>query len=300
MSYYQFNRQEILRKAKEKYSKEKAAEYYLQNKEVIKEKARNRCKDFPEEEKDKIKEYQKKRYQELIQYKKEALKNKLINLSVFNIIMSEKTSNFNNIKINKKEFRKSKQAVDLDSVITGKIVVSDKFKHSEESFKYFIGYQEDEIVKPLCIILPQMNGYIKYFGNGGENMSLSIKNNEVWEKYEDIWNLIRKKLNIKFHSQPIYENKYLKAKIREFDGNIKTNFLGNNLPKENTYYTCIACITVGPVLKMNKKNYPQVYLEECKYKVKKIHTPRFKNIELESDSESDAETDLESNTTTEN
>ena len=131
-------------------------------------------------------------------------------------------------------------------------------------------------------------------------MSLSIKNNEVWEKYEDIWNVIKNKLNIKFHSQPIYENKYLKAKVREFDGNIKANFLGNNLSKENTYYTCIACITVDSVLKINMKNYPQVYLEECKYKVKKIHTPRFINIELESDPEADVETDLESNTTTEN
>ena len=79
MSYYLFNlkkRQETLRKAKKKNSKEKAAEYYLQNKEVIKEKARNRYKNLSEEEKNKIKEYQKKRYQEWIQYKKEALKNK--------------------------------------------------------------------------------------------------------------------------------------------------------------------------------------------------------------------------------
>ena len=75
MSYYLFNKQEILEKAKKRYSKEKTA-YYLQNKEVIKEKARNHKKNLSEEEKNKIKEYQKKRYQELIQYKKEALKNK--------------------------------------------------------------------------------------------------------------------------------------------------------------------------------------------------------------------------------
>ena len=84
MSYYWFNRQEILQKAKERYSKEKAAEYYKQKK-VIKEKSRNCYKNLSEEEKNKIKEYQKKRYQELIQYKKGALKNKLINLSVGNI-----------------------------------------------------------------------------------------------------------------------------------------------------------------------------------------------------------------------
>ena len=54
------------------------------------------------------------------------------------------------------------------SVNTEHIVISDKFKHSDDGFKYFIGYQEDEIVKPLCIILPQMSGYIKYFENGGK------------------------------------------------------------------------------------------------------------------------------------
>ena len=78
---------------------------------------------------------------------------------------------------------------------------------------------------------------------------------------------------------------------------IKTNLLSNGLPKENTYYTCIAGITIDSALIMNKKNYAQVYLEECKYKIKKIKTPRFINIELETDSESDAETDSEVDTT---
>ena len=131
-------------------------------------------------------------------------------------------------------------------------------------------------------------------------MFFLIKNSEGYEKYEDILNVIKNKLNIKFHSQPISENKHLKAKVWEFDGSIKTNFLGNNIPKENTHYTCIACITVVSVMKMNKKNYPQVYLEECKYNVKKINTPRYINIELESVPESDIETDLEPNTKTEN
>ena len=76
MNYYWFDRQEILQKAKEKYSKEKAAKYYKQNKEAIKEKSRGLYKNLPQEKKDKIKEYQRKKYQELVQYKKEALKNK--------------------------------------------------------------------------------------------------------------------------------------------------------------------------------------------------------------------------------
>ena len=138
--------------------------------------------------------------------------------------MGEKTLKFNNIRLNKKEFHKSKEPIDLMSVNVDQIVVSDKFKHNNEGFKYFIGYQEGEIVKPLCIILPQMSGYIKYFKNGGKNMSFLIRDNEVWEKYEKIWYVIKNKLSIKFHREPIYEQKNLKARVREFDGVIKTNF----------------------------------------------------------------------------
>ena len=76
MTYYWFNRQEILQKAKEKYSKEKAAEYYKQNKEAAKEKSRDCYKNLSQEEKGKIKQYQRKKYQELVRYKKEAFKNK--------------------------------------------------------------------------------------------------------------------------------------------------------------------------------------------------------------------------------
>ena len=68
--------------------------------------------------------------------------------------MGEKTLKFNNVKVNEKEFYRAKKAIDLDLVDTGKIVISDRFKHSEDGSKFFIGYQEDEIVKRLCIILP--------------------------------------------------------------------------------------------------------------------------------------------------
>ena len=154
------------------------------------------------------------------------------------------------------------------SVKVDQIVVSDKLKHNNKGFKYFIGYLEGEFVKPLCIILPQMSGYIKYFENRGKNMFFFIKDDEVWEKYEKNWDLIKNKLSIKFHRKPVYEYKYLKAKVREFDGVIRTNCLGNDVPKEYMRYTCIACITIDSVMKIDKKNYPQVYLEECKYRVK--------------------------------
>ena len=104
--------------------------------------------------------------------------------------MNKKTLKFNNIKLNRKEFHKSREPIDLVSVDLDQIVVSDRFKHNDEGFKYFIGYQKGEIMKPLCIILPQMNGYIKYFENGGKNMSFMIKDDKVWDKYDKIWNVI--------------------------------------------------------------------------------------------------------------
>ena len=210
--------------------------------------------------------------------------------------MSEKTLKLNNIRLNEKEFHKSKQPVDLMPVNVYQIVVSDKFKHSNQGFKYFIGYQKYEIVKPLCIILPQMSGYIKYFENGGKNMSFLIKDDEVWDKYDKIWDVIKDKLGIKFHSEPVYEYKYLKAKVREFDGVIKTNFLGNDMPKENMHYICIACITIDSVMRMDKNNQPQVFLEECKYRVKKIQMSRFISAKLESDLESDSKVESKSKT----
>ena len=109
------------------------------------------------------------------------------------------------------------------------------------------------------------------------------------DKYNEIWGVIKKKLKIKFHSKPVYDEKHLKTKVREFDGVIKTNLLGYYMPKENTHYTCIACITIDSVIKMEKKNYPQVHLDECKYKTRKIQMSRFINTELDSDLQSDAE-----------
>ena len=156
--------------------------------------------------------------------------------------MSEKTLKFNNIRLNKKEFHKSKKPIDLMSVNVDQIVVSDKFKHNNEGFKYFIGYQEGEIVKPLCIILPQMSGYIKCFENRGKNMSFFIKDGEVSKKYEQIWDVLKNKLSIKFHSKPLFEKKYLKVKVIEFDSVIKTNFLVNEAPKENITYFVYAYI----------------------------------------------------------
>ena len=104
--------------------------------------------------------------------------------------------------------------------------------------------------------------------------------------------IIKNMLKIKFHSMPVFHEKYIKAKVREFNGVIKTNFLGDKVPKK-TNYTCFACITIDSVMRMEKKNYPHVYLEECKYRMKKTKMTKFMEAELKSESESELESDIE-------
>ena len=84
-------------------------------------------------------------------------------------------------------------------------------------------------------------------------MSFVIKDDDVLDKYNEIWDKIKETLSIKFHSMPVYDEKYIKAKVREFNGVIKTNFLGDEIPKESMHYTCIACITIDSVMRMKIK-----------------------------------------------
>ena len=124
-----------------------------------------------------------------------------------------------------------------------------------------------------------MSGYIKYFDDGGKNMSFKIENESVFLKNNEIWSKIKKKLNIRFHSQPIYDDKYIKIKVKAFSGVINKLFTDNKFPKEENYYICIAAISIDSVLKVDKKSYPQVYLEQCKYKIKKRKMVDFINAE---------------------
>ena len=122
-----------------------------------------------------------------------------------------------------------------------------------------------------------------------EKTSFMKKDDSILTKYNEIWNKIKKSLNIKFHSMPVYDEKYIKVKVKELNSVVGKNFLDDEVPKEGVHHTCIACISIDSVMKMAKKNYPQVYLEECKYKAKKKKMPRFTDVEMELDSSSDSE-----------
>ena len=176
-----------------------------------------------------------------------------------------KKLNFDGIELKKKEFYESKKAVDLKKIDVGKIVVSGKVKGNNYVAKVLIGLLNEGIVVPLCLVLPQMSGWIKYFEIGGKNMSFKVEEAWVYLKYNEIWNKTKGLLGIKFNSEPIYEDQYIKTKVKTFDNVVKTLFDGG-IPKERVEYTCIPCISVDSVLKVDKKWYPQVYLEQGKYK----------------------------------
>ena len=100
--------------------------------------------------------------------------------------MSPKTIKFGDKEINRKEFYSSKQAILLDAVDLDKIVVLSKWKINDTTYKYLCGYLNNDIIQSLCVILPELNGYIKYFDDGGKNISFVTDDEEVYE----IWDIV--------------------------------------------------------------------------------------------------------------
>ena len=130
--------------------------------------------------------------------------------------MSSKMIKFRDKEVDKKEFYSSKEALLLDSIDLSKIVVSSRWKVNDTTYKYFCGYLNNDVIQPLCVILPQMSGYIKYFDNGGKNMSFVTDNKEVYEKYNEIWNVVKRLLKLEFAASPVGDDKYILAKLKIF------------------------------------------------------------------------------------
>ena len=218
--------------------------------------------------------------------------------------MSFKKIKFGDKEINKKEFYSSKQAIPLDSVDLDKIAVLSKWKINETTYKYLCGYLNNDVIQPLCVILPQMNGYIKYFDNGGKNITFVTDNEKVYDKYNKIWEVIRKLLKVKFTVNPVRDDKYLVAKLKIFNRINRTTFFNNNnnnnsnnnIPIERNHCICISAIDIDSVLKLdNKRAYPQAYLEQCKYKLKKKKVVNYINDEIiDEDSDSDIDDAVDS------
>ena len=208
--------------------------------------------------------------------------------------MNSRIIKFGNKEVNKKEFYSSEQTISLDSVDLNKIFVSKKWKIDDTTYKYFCGYLNNDVIKPLCVILPQMNGYIKYFNDGGKNMSFVTDDEKVYEKYNEIWEVIRNLLKIDFTVNPVRDDIYLVAKLKIFNKN-KTTFTNNTIPMEKNHYICIPAIDIDSVLKIDKRLYPQAYLEQCKYKLKKKKIVNYINDEIiDENSDSDIDDAIDS------
>ena len=210
--------------------------------------------------------------------------------------MSLRKIKFGDKEVYKTKFYSSKQAISLDSVDINKIVVSKKWKINDTTYKYICGYLNNDTIQPLCVILPQMNGYIKYFDDGGKNMSFVTDDEEIYEKYNEIWEVVRKLLKEDFTVGPFRDDKYLVAKLKIFDRINRTTFTNNAIPIERNYYICIPAIDIDSVLKIDKRVYPQAYLEQCKYKLKKRKHVNFTDDEIiDEDSDSDIDDEISIN-----
>ena len=150
-------------------------------------------------------------------------------------------------KLIKKYFIRQNKPFQLDSVDLDKIVVSSKLKINETTYKHLCGYLNNDVIQPLCVTLPQMNGYIKYFDNGGKNMTFVTDNEKVYDKYNKIWEVIRKLLKVKFAVNPVRDEKYLIARLKIFNKINRTTFDNkNNIPIERSHYICIPAIVLIP------------------------------------------------------
>ena len=153
---------------------------------------------------------------------------------------------------------------------------------------------DGDVIRRLCILLPQVVGYVKHF-DSNKTMSFKVSDNKLLKKYKKIWEKVGNLLNIEVDSEPVYGDvdKHIKTKIKTYGDKVNTNFQGQKVPKENASYKCISLIMLDSVIRINKKYYPQTLLEECKYVIRKNKMENLANHDLslstsdESDNESD-------------
>ena len=210
--------------------------------------------------------------------------------------MSGKNINFDDKKIKRSSFYKNKKINNIEDIDVNNTLVSKKEPYgTKNSYKYFIGYNDNDNIRPLCIRLPQITGYARKF-NENATLSFIVKNKQLLKSYTKIWETIEKLMKINFESKPVYgeDVKYIKTKIKTYAGSIITNFHNKKMPKEKAPCKCLSIIMIDSVIKVNKKYYPQTVLEECKYVQEKIKVKNYINEDLEnSDSNNETESDID-------
>ena len=214
--------------------------------------------------------------------------------------MSGKNINFDDKKFKKSIFYKNKAINNIEDINVNNILLSKKEPYgNKNSFKYFIGYNDNDIIRPLCIRLPQMTGYARKFDENA-TMSFIVKDKQLLKKYAKIWERTEGLMKINFESKPVYgdDDKYIKTKIKTCAESIITIFHNKKMPKEKAPCKYLSIIMIDSVIKANKKYYPQTFLEECKniqekIKIENCINEDLENSESDSDSNNEAESDID-------
>ena len=193
--------------------------------------------------------------------------------------MNRKSINLDSKKIKKSEFHKNKKVHRIDHLDVNKILVSKKESYgTKNGLKYVIGYNNNDVIRPLCVRFRQMTGYIKKFAENvtmpfRANIKQLLENNKIWEK-------VKMLLKIDFESKPVYgdDDKYIKTKIKIYADNMITNFHNK---KGNAPCKYLLIIMLDSVIKASKKYFPRTLFEECKYVQEKIKTENHIDEDLE-------------------
>ena len=163
---------------------------------------------------------------------------------------------FDDKKIKKNIFYRSRKPFNASDIDVNKIVISKEVVYgAKNSLKYFIGYiDEDDVIRPLLLRLPQMIGYLKEF-NDSMTMSLRVDGSKLFKKYCKIWKTIKGLLGIEFDSEPVYgdTDSYIKTKVKMYDNKMNTNFQGKETPKGDSSYKCFSLIMLDSVVNVGKK-----------------------------------------------
>ena len=170
--------------------------------------------------------------------------------------MSSKNLNFGDKKMNKSYFYRNKKVVKIEDIDVNEIL--EKPHGTKNSFKYFIGYIDNNVAGPLFIKLLQMTGYIKKT-EGNTTMSFKINNQKLLKEGNQIWKRVEKLLKIEFDSKPVWgnhDNKYIKTNLIIYGSEMFTNFRDKKIPKERVPYKCLTLISIDSVIKAKKKYYP--------------------------------------------
>ena len=197
--------------------------------------------------------------------------------------MNRKSINLDSKKMKKSEFYKNKKVLWIDHIDVNKILVSKKEPYgTKNALKYFIGYNDNDVIRPLCVRLPQMTGYARKFDENA-TMSFRANNKQLLKNYNKIWEKVEKLMRIDFESKPVCgdDNKYIKTKIKIYADNMITNFHNKKMPKGKAPCKCLLIIMLDSAIKANKKYFSQILFEECKYVQEKIKTENHIDEDLE-------------------